>query len=242
MQGFFIAFASAAFEAKAQYLADKLELLIDKSAESCLWISEQGIGIKFKNAKPIYADFSLSTWKKRRDEGKKQGLVRAVKPESGMKVVDATAGWGRDAAILASLGAQVLMIERNPIMATVLADALERQDEESKASLKLSLHQGNAFDYLQALTANEFPEIIYIDPMHPTRQKSALVKKELQILQNMIGEDQDARALLDLAIKSTKHKVIVKWPQKAAALAHTHSQINGKTIRFDIFPAMNFIE
>lgn len=233
-----LGFASPELEAKASTLAARLNLPVDNQAETCLWLSEAGTGIKFKGSNPLYADFTLDTWKKRRDEGKSQALVRAVKPVKGMLVIDATAGWGRDAAILASLGAEVLMIERNPLMALVLADALERQDEESRANLKLTLYSGNAGNYLQGLTSGEFPEVIYIDPMHPERQKSALVKKDLQILQKMIGEDKDAKTLLEIALACVKQKVIVKWPQKSPALLATPSSIAGKTVRFDIYPAL----
>jgi 16S rRNA (guanine1516-N2)-methyltransferase len=237
MMTYSVGYASAEFAEKAADLARALDLNVNSGSDCCLWLSEYGIGIKFKVAKPFYADFTLDTWKKRRDEGKKLGLVRAIKPIVGMKIIDATAGWGRDAAILASLGAEVLMVERNPIMAIVLQDALDRRDEESKVKLKLSLYAGDALDFLKSLSAIHFPDVIYLDPMHPTRQKSALVKNELQILQNMIGEDTDAKMLLHLARTRVKQKVVVKWPQKTSSLIPTSSFVAGKTIRFDIYTA-----
>src|SRR5205085_421253 len=115
-------------------------------------------------------------WQKRRDAGKQQGLVRACKPKCGMRIIDATAGWGRDAAVLASFGAEVIMLERHPVMAALLSDALASSKSEfPKKGLNLRLHTLDAFAYLQALSLTDCPDIIYMDPMHPTRVKSALV-------------------------------------------------------------------
>jgi 16S rRNA (guanine1516-N2)-methyltransferase len=191
--------------------------------------------LKFDDFSPLYADFSTKTWQKRRDAGKKQGLVRACKPGPAVQIIDTTAGWGRDAAVLASFGAKVLMLERNPVMARLLADALERQDEHSKEVLKLQLCHLDAFDYLQSLPHTNYPDVIYLDPMHPERQKSALAKKEIQVLQQLIGRDEDALPLLKLAKTKALKRVVVKWPQYVTPLLTPTTSILGKTVRFDIY-------
>jgi len=182
---------------------------------------------------PLFVDFNSITIQKRREEGKKQGLVRACKPTHGMHIVDATAGWGRDAAVLASFGADVLMLERQSMMAALLADGLSRLPSDSP--LKLSLLHADAKQYLQALSADDYPDVIYIDPMHPARQKSALVKKDMQVLQRLIGSDDDVNALIQLAITRTRHRVVVKWPQRLPAVLQPDTSIDGKTVRFDIY-------
>lgn len=184
---------------------------------------------------PLFIDFQAASLQKRRDAGKKQGLVRACKPAKGLRILDATAGWGRDAAILASFGANVLMIERQPIMVALLEDALRRLAETS-STLALSLLAMDAKHYLQNLSepAN-YPDVIYIDPMHPTRQKSALVKKDMQALQQIIGADEDAFELIQLAIKRARLRVVVKWPQRLPPLLPPSHSIQGKTIRFDVY-------
>ncbi|KTD75242.1 class I SAM-dependent methyltransferase [Legionella waltersii] len=219
----------------AQALAERLGLSIDRNASSCLYVSEDRLNLKLPKFSLLSADFSYSTWERRKSEGKKQGLVRACKPGVGLKIIDATAGWGKDAAILASFGAEVLMVERNAIIATLLADALSRRSESDMAAMSLSLTVGDAFTYLSSLSHEEYPDIIYIDPMHPERSKSALVKKEMQALQSLIGPDMDVIELIEIARSRVKQRVVVKWPQKVGALLKPEASIIGKTVRFDIY-------
>lgn len=220
---------------QAQQLAIHLGLKIDNQAVKQLLVTSEKLVLKIPTFSPLYADFTSSTWQKRRDAGKKQGLVRACKPGPGTRIIDVTAGWGRDAAVLASFGAEVLMLERQPVMAILLADALIRRDEHSKKILKLTVKNCDALHYLQTLPLSSYPEIIYMDPMHPQRQKTALVKKDMQALQQLIGADEDALALLELAKTKVLKRVVVKWPQHLPALLPPTSSIAGKTVRFDIY-------
>ncbi|WP_454785913.1 class I SAM-dependent methyltransferase [Legionella sp. WA2024007413] len=220
---------------KAKAVADELNFNLDKNADPCLFVTEDKLSLKMPGFSPIFAEFSAEFWNKRKSEGKKQGLVRACKPSPGLTVLDATAGWGRDAAILASFGAEVIMLERHPVMAALLSDALARQTKSDQQQLHLMLHSENAHTYLSSLAPNHYPDIIYIDPMHPERSKSALVKKEMQALQQIIGVDKDALELIQLAITRSKQKVVVKWPQKAKPLLPADASIEGKTVRFDIY-------
>lgn len=228
-----IGYESDALEEQAQILATRLGCALDKEASSCLYVTSDKLSLKIGNFSLLSADFSAATWAKRKAEGKKQGLVRACKPALGMKIIDATGGWGRDAAILASFGAEVLIIERNPIIAALLADALDRRSEQDKLIMNLSLINTDARSYLSTLTDADLPDVIYIDPMHPVRNKAALVKKDMQALQQLIGADEDALELLRIAIPKAKQQVVVKWPQKIRPLLPPTSSIEGKTIRFD---------
>lgn len=79
--------------------------------------------------------------------------------------------------------------------------------------MHLSLYAGDAYSYFNALEEENYPDIIYIDPMHPERNKSALVKRDAGIAK-IIGVDDDARNLIQLAITRSKQRVVVKWPQK----------------------------
>jgi 16S rRNA (guanine1516-N2)-methyltransferase len=116
---------------KAQVLADQLHFALIKDAPSCLLVTEDKLSLKLPGFSPIFAEFSSEIWSKRKSEGKKQGLVRACRPCSNLKIIDATAGWGRDAAVLASFGAEVLMLERHPVMAALLSDALSRREKQN---------------------------------------------------------------------------------------------------------------
>jgi 16S rRNA (guanine1516-N2)-methyltransferase len=226
-------------QAKAQALAERLHCTLNKDSPQCLFVTDERLTLKIPTFSLMFADFSTKTWLKRKAEGKKQGMVRACKPVTGQKIIDATAGWGRDAAILASFGAEVLMLERNPIMATLLTDALARRSPTEQQEMKLSLHQENAFTFLSTLQPHEYPDVIYIDPMHPQRTKSALVKKDMQVLQDLIGPDEDALALIQLAMTRVKQRVVVKWPQKIKPLIPSTACVEGKTVRFDIYLALS---
>ncbi len=229
-----VGFESEALHESARRLAEQLHLVVDNHVLPRLSITADKLVLLVDKFSPLFVDFSPSIWQKRRDAGKKQGLVRACKPVKGLRIVDATAGWGRDAAVLASFGAAVLMVERQPVVAALLADGLERMSQQS-LTMALSLLNRDTKDYLSTLATIDFPDVIYIDPMHPLRQKSALVKKDMQALQQIIGEDQDVRGLIELAMTRTRHRVVVKWPQRLEPLLPPHASINGKTVRFDIY-------
>lgn len=230
-----VGYESDTLAEKAYLLAEQLHYQLDKNASPCLYVTADRLALKMPNFSLLFADFSASSWLKRKAEGKKHALVRACKPAKGIKIIDATAGWGKDSAILASFNAEVLMIERNSAMAALLEDALQKQSQEDKQHLNLALIHAKAHTYLNALCPEEYPDVIYIDPMHPERTKSALVKKEMQALQRIIGPDQDALELIQCARSHAKQRVVVKWPQKVAALVKPHASIEGKTVRFDLY-------
>lgn len=230
-----VGYESECLKAQAEALAEQLNFVLDKEAIPCLFMTSEGLALKLPNFSLLYPDFSVKTWSKRKSEGKKQGLVRACKPCKGLTIIDATAGWGKDAAILASLGAKVLLIERNPVMASLLRDALARRTELDKQELDISLYEGNASSFLRDVKFEDHPDVIYIDPMHPERSKSALVKKDMQALQQLIGPDEDALELITIARSRVKQRVVVKWPQKISPLLPADASIVGKTIRFDLF-------
>jgi 16S rRNA (guanine1516-N2)-methyltransferase len=82
------------------------------------------------------------------------------------------------------------------------------------------------------------PEIVLVDPMHPARKKSALVKAEFREIREIVGVDNDQLTLIETALATASKRVVLKWPAHASALdgvkACSH-QIIGKSIRFDVF-------
>lgn len=176
----------------------------------------------------------------RQGEGRNQALPRAVGMAKGGHpyVVDATAGMGRDAFLLASLGARVTLVERNRTVCAALARAIEAAHaaggEYAAAAARMTLHQGDAKTLLPTLA----PEVVLVDPMHPPRVKSALVKKEMRVLRDLVGTDPDAGELMAAALASGARRVVLKWPRRAAPLPGLRPpshQIMGKTTRYDVF-------
>lgn len=195
----------------------------------------------------IYVDFVSGAMAHRRQFGGGRG--EAVAKAVGIKgdylptIVDATAGLGRDAFVLAAIGCRVTMFERHPVVAALLEDGLNRayQDPEIGHWLqaRLSLIYSNSLGSLSCIT--DKPDAVYLDPMFPHRQKSALVKKEMRIFQELVGSDSDADLLLDLARGIAKKRVVVKRPDYAPFLAEQKptSSIKTKNHRFDIYTPIN---
>lgn len=183
---------------------------------------------------PVAVDFRQGALGYRLSQGRAQHerLVKAIGrlPKESL-VVDATAGLGRDSALLAAAGFQVLMLEENPALQLLLEDGLQRL----QGQLPLQLQKGRAEDLLLQLS----PQAIYLDPMFPERKKSAAVKKELAWLQHIapIATFEEEVKLLTLARQVATHKVVVKRPSKAPYLGDEapNSQLSGKAVRFDIY-------
>ncbi len=194
---------------------------------------------------PIYADFIKGHLGYRRYHGggRKQPLAKAVGLKHGATptVIDATAGLGRDGFILATLGCQVTLLERSPIIAALLHDGLQRAYQEPDLGhwlpSRLHLVHQDASHYLSQLALSQWPAVIYLDPMYPPRQKSALVKKEMRIFRTIVGEDTDANDLLEIALTQARHRVVVKRPQGAPTLNERipNFTVESENTRFDVY-------
>ena len=195
---------------------------------------------------PIYVDFvgGKNQHRRRYGGGKGQLLSKAIglKKYADSMVIDATAGLGREAFVLASLGCHVTLLERSVIVHALLADGLKRakysDDQEILAIInRMQLIHTDSQTYLNQLTTEEQPDVIYLDPMYPQREKSALVKKEMRCFHDIVGQDSDSEALLMLSREKVKRRTVLKRPRKADFLANhlpTYS-LMGKSTRYDIY-------
>lgn len=191
----------------------------------------------------IYVDFVAGSMAHRRrfGGGRNEAIAKAVgiKGNDLPTVIDATAGLGRDAFVLASIGCRVTMFERHPIVAALLDNGLQRayQDPEIGIWLKQRLTLIQCSSLTGLVQNGERADVVYLDPMFPHRQKSALVKKEMRVFQELVGRDSDADLLLDIARQIAKKRVVVKRPDYAEFLADQKptSSIKTKNHRFDIY-------
>jgi 16S rRNA (guanine1516-N2)-methyltransferase len=167
-------------------------------------------------------------------------LVRAagIKKDRLPSIVDATAGLGRDAFLLASAGATVILIERSAEVHALLKEALARAGAQSpelaEVVARMTLVHGDARDRLPELK----PDVVIVDPMHPPRRNTALVKKEMRQLSAIVGADEDADELMRIALASARERVVLKWPLRAAPLLEVPKpsyQFVGKTVRYEVF-------
>jgi len=168
-------------------------------------------------------------------------LARAVGfKRAPLTVCDATAGLGRDAFLLACLGCKVTAIERSPVMAALLADGLERATTEVDLAViirdRLRLVVGDARTVLAAMSEDERPDVVYLDPMFPAKRKSAAAKKEMRICRLVAGDDADAEELFAVAVRTARSRVVVKRPLRAPPLgARPAFTYKGTTIRYDVY-------
>jgi 16S rRNA (guanine1516-N2)-methyltransferase len=172
--------------------------------------------------------------------GRGQALPKAVGMTGGKTrmVVDATAGLGREAFLLASLGAEVTLIERSPDMHRLLAEGLARARKTgggvAEVISRMTLLHGDARDLLSTLS----PEVVLVDPMHPPRKKSAFVKYEMRLIREIVGTDEDSVELMKVALATASKRVVLKWPLRAdpmEGICRASHQIVGKSTRYDVF-------
>lgn len=174
----------------------------------------------------------------------KQAIARAVGIKPGFRptILDGTAGLGSDSFVLASLNCDVTMCERSPIIGAILEDGLARAAMDKKTVEivnKLNLVLSDTLAYLQKAT--ETFHTIYLDPMYPHRNQSALNKQALRIIRSLVGGDLDGAALLEIALKKAKNRVVVKRPRQAPLLSDIKPShvIEMKNSRFDIYLTFN---
>ena len=191
---------------------------------------------------PVRVEFGSSTMRHRRRGGHNELLGKAVglarKPQ--MHVLDATAGLGKDSFVLADQGCHVTLCERNKLVARLLSSGLSEAARSSDEWLqgvisKMVLQVQDAC----TLSASQLQcvDVIYLDPMFPSRDKRAKVKKEMALFHELLGAGEDADDLLLWALGQDVARVVVKRPPKATELAGrkpSHS-IAGKAVRYDVY-------
>lgn len=244
------ALAPAFAEAAAAW-AERLQLPLGGAAEFALQLGDAGLQLVELGPHapgPVRVDFVEGAVAHRRlfGGGTGQMIAKAVGVQSGVRpvVLDATAGLGRDAFVLARLGCAMTLIERQPLIAALLEDGLRRAQADSEVApivAQMHLLRGNAIDLLRAWQ-DEPPQVIYLDPMFPHRDKSASVKKEMRLFRPLVGDDDDAPALLAAALALATHRVVVKRPRKAPCIAGAQPGyvLEGNASRFDIYPKKSF--
>lgn len=232
---------------KSQQLADALSIGLN-DADTCdstfyLQYTDQGLimGTAIEElGNPITVDFvsGANAHRRKFGGGKHQDIARAVgiPKKANISVLDATAGLGRDAFVLASLGCQVTLIERNPVMYYLLQDGLQRaamDPDTAPIAARMTLVHADALNQQSGDI-----DVVYLDPMFPPTQKSAKVKKELRYLHHIVGYDAiGADALFDWAFRCAHKRVVVKRPRLAPRLAEKVPTLafEGKSGRFDVY-------
>ena len=174
--------------------------------------------------------------------GRGEAVAKAVgiKGDYLPTVIDATAGLGRDAFVLAAIGCKVQLIERNPVVSALLEDGLKRayldpEIGEFMQSRMVLLPFHTLSEYVAAHV--DTVDVVYFDPMFPHKQKSALVNKEMRVFQHLVGADLDSDDFFQPAKQVARKRVVVKRPDYAPFIADQKPDFSQttKNHRFDVY-------
>lgn len=165
--------------------------------------------------------------------GRRQLIARAIglHRQRGLRVLDATAGFGRDAMLLAALGAEIDCCERHPNVHAQLSEALRHLPAD--VAERMRCHAADA----HTLLAGGRWDVVYLDPMYAPTGKHALPRAAAQALRSLVGEDTDADTLLEPARAAAQRRVVVKRALRAPPLAGVRpmQSLRGNSIRFDLY-------
>lgn len=221
-------------DAAARALAGRLglELVARSRAHFCLGYREGALVLQDLTRpaeRPLHLDLVPALSQRR-----SLGLLGRALGRGARQVLDATAGLGGDAALCASHGLQVVAFERSAIVFALLEDALRRAREGAPAATaRIELYYGDARAALNRLPAME---IIYIDAMFPPKRKrSSATRKELRMLQDIVGHDEDVADLLHAARAAALKRVVVKRADDTPAIAPPDISYRGTTVRYDVY-------
>jgi 16S rRNA (guanine1516-N2)-methyltransferase len=249
---------SATILQKAEELAAKLNLPLTPSiehrlSEVVLAYTAEGLQLLHiphgsqKSNCLLFVDFvnGKNGFRLAHNRTTKQEIARAVGVKSGFRptVLDGTAGLGADSFVLASLDCSVTMCERSPIIGALLEDGLYRAKKDQKTKeiiqTRMNLVQEDTQKYLPKTSASF--HTIYLDPMYPHSNKSALNKQTLRIIRSLVGGDPDGGELLENALEKAENRVVVKRPRQAPHLSDLKPShvILMKNSRFDIYLTFN---
>lgn len=193
---------------------------------------------------PVTVDFSNPVLRHRvADAVQQQAIARAVGVKAGLRpaIIDGTAGLGKDAFLLASLGCRVVMVESDPLIAAMLEDALQRAGTDPKLRDTMARLQLVTGDFCQLAPTLAAAEVVYLDPMFPSRHKNARSGKDMYVLQEYFaltsGNPEGGGALLQAALLLAGRRVVVKRPRHAPPLGEMapHHSLSGSSNRYDVY-------
>lgn len=191
----------------------------------------------------IRADFDKMKKRVKKGTVFSELLVKAAKIKNHkegetLTAVDMTAGFGEDSILLAAAGFEVTMFEYNQTISALLKDCLLRSENDPDLApivSRMKLVPGDSRELGKTLDFT--PDVVYLDPMFPEREKSALIKKKFQLLHGVEAPCSDDEGMLRAAKEMNPRKIVVKRPVKGPFLAGMKPdyQIAGKAVRYDVY-------
>ncbi len=209
--------------------------------EPALWLDDtgrhQGLGLLMPgfNGSFFITDDAVAERQKGRGL-----LAKACGPgEPAQSLLDPFAGYGLDAICLAQAGFSVTAVERERVVWLLLQDVVARQ------GLALQTLHGDGMQLMheihdphQSHQSDRQWDVIYLDPMFPQRNKRALPNRGLQHLQALTQDHSpvpDLEALLVLAQRAARGRVVLKRRARDPVTGTPSFQVKGQSVRFDVY-------
>ena len=227
---------------EAEELAERLDIpvITDPHAPAAgliLCLDQDGMALRLED-QLLRGDFSGMRKRLRTGNLQKELLVRAVRIRGQEKitVLDAAAGMGEDALIMAASGCRVILYEKDPVIAALLRNAIERaSDDPSLAEIvkRMEFHEGDSIEAMREMKTKV--DVVYLDPMFPEKKKNSLTKKKFQLLHYLESPCEEEESLLEAAIGAEPARIVIKRPLKGPWLAGRKPAFSfkGKAIRYD---------
>ena len=199
-------------------------------AVASLWLDPEGLMlINPALSPPLRLSSSLL---ERRAKGESLLLRATGLSKGGGTVLDAFAGFGLDALTMVHAGAEASAVERNPLVWLMMAEYAER------LGLPLETCCEDSAEVLQ--DTERVWDVVYLDPMFPTRRKRALPNLALQHLQSLSAAADaltaaDVEAWLALAQACATRRVVLKRRPKEPVVGKPSHQVQGQSVRFDVY-------
>ncbi len=213
-----------------------------------LVVAREALALAFldkRRGKPYSVDFLSSSWRVRWQRGLERNHIfrRALGlRDKPLKIIDATAGFGQDAAMMVALGCEVTAIEQSCVVAALLRDGIERaclEDEQLRLRFsRLKVVQGDASAIMIQMQPEAAPDVVYLDPMFIKPKSSAKSPKEMQLLQELLPTPdlEEEEKLFQTGMKMARERVVVKRPLKARAMSSApHHMFKGQSVRYDVY-------
>ncbi len=207
------------------------------AAEFLLRVDDSGLALhslREPKTGQVKVDFASGAIQRRaRDDLRGQHLLRAV--GTGLEVLDATAGLGRDAFLLASVGNRLHLLEREPAIYALLADGLRRAAADPDLAPVIERMRPHCADFRDWDETRRY-DVIYLDPMFPRPEKRARGKKDMVFLQRLAGA-ADESGLLARALGCARNRVVAKRPPREPWMDGEKPSFSysGRVSRYDVY-------
>jgi len=224
------------FKDKALTLAEKYSLKLSSitAKQPYLYISENP-HIKFKDKEIINSFRSGSFTNRIKNFQREAHLKKAIGygGESSKRILDCTGGLGHDAFILALLGQNVTVIDKNKGLCILFELALESLPKTSyflEAKERITIINDNSASFIDKLLDYD---VVYIDPMFKDKGTAGR-SGVMSLISDYLDDFTDVS---DILIRSKFNRMVIKRQKqfKQSGNGSPSFILSGKSINFHIF-------